>query len=187
MKILATVLLAAALAATACGNNENAAQPQNPAPSATSPTAPATANAALEAKSGSQMTGTAKFVENAGQVTVTVEVKGGTPGEHGVHLHEKPDCSAPDAKSAGGHFNPENAQHGAPGAGMHHAGDLGNFTVKDDGTGTLTLTTKDLTVAAGPHSVVGRSIVIHEKADDLSSQPSGNSGARVACGVISGS
>jgi Cu-Zn family superoxide dismutase len=183
MKML-MVVVAAALAASACANNSNetAAHPQNPPP----PTG-AIALATIESKSGSTMTGTAKFVENNGELTLTLEVKGATPGDHGVHLHETPDCSAPDGKSAGAHFNPENAQHGGPTGGAHHAGDLGNFKVKDDGTGTLTLTTKDLTVAPGPHSVVGRAIVIHEKADDLSSQPAGNSGARVGCGVISGS
>jgi Cu-Zn family superoxide dismutase len=142
------------------------------------------ASAKLESRSGSKITGTADFVEKDGATTVTITVAGAAPGDHGIHVHETGDCSAPDAKSAGGHFNPENMQHGAPNMPPHHSGDLGNITVGADGTGKAVITTKDLTVAAGPHSVVGKSVVVHAAADDLKGQPAGNSGARAACGVV---
>jgi Cu-Zn family superoxide dismutase len=154
-------------------------------PEAAAPAGP-TASATLDSKSGTTITGTAQFVESNGGVVVTVNVKGAAPGDHGVHLHETPDCSSADAKSAGGHWNPDNMQHGGPTSPSHHAGDFGNITVGADGTGTLTLTMPGLTVAPGTHSVVGHAIVVHANADDLKSQTPtpGNAGARGACGVI---
>jgi len=142
------------------------------------------ATATIEARSGSRISGTATFEEMRDHVQVTVEIAGAAPGEHGVHIHEKGDCSAPDAASAGPHFNPGKAAHGGPGASAHHAGDFGNITAGPDGKGTLTVMTHDLTLKAGPRSVMGRAIVIHEKPDDLQSQPAGNSGPRIGCGVI---
>jgi Cu-Zn family superoxide dismutase len=142
------------------------------------------ATAKLESKSGSTVTGEADFKEKSGGVEITVEIKGAKPGPHGVHLHDKGDCSAADASSAGGHFNPDSKTHGAPNADPHHAGDFGNMTVGANGTGKLKLTVKGLTVAPGPNSVVGHALVIHADPDDMKTQPSGNSGARVACGVV---
>jgi Cu-Zn family superoxide dismutase len=141
--------------------------------------------AALEPRSGSQIAGTAEFSDAGnGAVAVTVKVANAAPGKHGVHLHTTGDCSAADAASAGAHFNPSGANHGGPDSPTHHAGDLGNMDVGADGTGTLSVTTKDLSLAAAPNGVIGRAVVVHEKADDLSSQPAGNSGARQACGVV---
>jgi len=142
------------------------------------------ATAKLESRSGSSVTGEAEFTEKNGGVEVSIQVKGAKPGPHGAHLHDKGDCSAPDASSAGGHFNPDNKAHGAPTANPHHAGDFGNMTVAANGTGRLKIFVKGLTVAPGPNSVVGHAIVIHADADDYKSQPAGNSGARVACGVV---
>jgi len=164
----------------ACG----ASQKDAAAPVAAAMHGPA-AVAALEPRSGSQVTGTAEFSDGGdGSVEVTIRVANAAPGKHGVHLHENGDCSAPDAASAGGHFNPEHANHGGPEAPPHHAGDLGNLDVGADGTGTLTAKTKDLALTDGPHVVVGHAVVVHEKQDDLTSQPAGASGARVACGVV---
>ena len=145
---------------------------------------PKNATATIEARSGSRVTGTATFEEMRDHVQVTVEIAGAAPGEHGVHIHEKGDCTAPDASSAGPHFNPGGASHGAPNASSHHSGDFGNLTVGADGKGKLTLMTHDITLKAGPRSARGRAIVIHEKPDDLKSQPAGNAGARIGCGVI---
>ena len=142
------------------------------------------AKATIESKSGSTVTGWAKFREEAGGVKVVVHVEKAPPGTHGLHIHEKGDCSDPEAKSAGGHFNPTAADHAGPMDEKHHAGDLGNIEVKADGTGHLEITSKMLTVAEGPNSVVGRSVVFHEKADDLKTQPTGNAGGRLGCGVI---
>ena len=142
------------------------------------------ATAALESRSGSKLTGEATFTENKYGVAIRVKIKGATAGPHGVHLHENGDCSAADAQSAGGHFNPDKTTHGAPTSDPHHSGDLGNITVGADGTGELRLTVKGVTVGPGEHSVIGRALVVHAGADDFKSQPAGNSGARFACGVV---
>jgi len=146
--------------------------------------APAQAKASIEARSGSTVTGTATFTEVAGGVKVVVHIEKAPPGTHGLHLHEKGDCSAPDAASAGGHFNPTSMPHAGPMDKQHHAGDLGNIEIKADGTGDLEITSSMLTVKPGPNSVVGRAVVFHEKADDLKTQPTGNAGGRLGCGVI---
>jgi Cu-Zn family superoxide dismutase len=102
-----------------------------------------------------------------------------------VHIHEKGDCSDPKATSAGGHFNPNaGAHHGGPTTDPRHGGDLGNMTVDASGKGSLDVMVAGLSLDGPQNGVIGRSIVVHEKADDLQSDPAGNSGARVACGVI---
>ena len=142
------------------------------------------ASATLEARSGSTVSGTAEFMMHGDEMMITVSVKGATPGPHAVHVHEKGDCSAPDASSAGGHFNPGGHQHGAPDAKEHHAGDFGNITIGTDGTGSLMIHSHDLSLGEGPNSVIGHALIVHEKSDDFVTQPSGNAGGRVACGVI---
>jgi Cu-Zn family superoxide dismutase len=143
-----------------------------------------TASATIEARSGSSLSGTAQFMMHGGMMMITVTLKGAPPGQHAVHIHEKGDCSAPDASSAGGHFNPGGHQHGSPDAPEHHAGDLGNITIGEDGTGSLMIHSSDLTLSGGPNSVVGHALVVHEKTDDFVTQPSGNAGGRIGCGVI---
>jgi len=110
-----------------------------------------------------------------------------TPGEHGIHFHMVPKCEGPDFKSAGGHFNPESKKHGFDSSDGHHAGDMKNFTVGADGKAAGRMEDSDVTLKDGPHSLLsngGSAIVIHAKADDYKTDPSGNSGDRVACGVI---
>ena len=146
---------------------------------------PASASARLESRSGSTVTGTATSTElPGGGVKAVVHVEKAPPGTHGLHIHEKGDCSDPEAKSAGGHFNPTSMPHAGPMDAQHHAGDLGNIEIKADGTGDLEITCPMLTVKAGPNSVVGKAVIFHEKADDLKTQPTGNAGGRLACGVI---
>ena len=107
-------------------------------------------------------------------------------GEHAIHFHQVPKCEAPDFKSAGGHFNPENKKHGFDNPEGHHAGDIKNFTVGADGKATAKLENADVTLKEGPDSLLtnGAAIVVHAKADDYKTDPSGNSGDRIACGVI---
>jgi len=146
---------------------------------------PAAATARLEPRSGSTVTGVATFTElPGGGVKAVVHIEKAPPGTHGLHIHEKGDCSDPEGKSAGGHFNPTSMPHAGPMDAQHHAGDLGNIEIKADGTGDLTITSKMLTVKPGPNSVVGRAVIFHEKADDLKTQPTGNAGGRLACGVV---
>jgi Cu-Zn family superoxide dismutase len=145
----------------------------------------ASALAHIDPKSGSSLSGLATFQEVQGGVLVEIHVENTPPGWHAVHVHEKGDCSAADGSSAGGHFNPAALNHGSPHAvGAHHAGDLGNMEVTADGKGHHVILMPDLTVASGPNSVVGRSIVVHAGVDDLVTQPTGNAGGRIGCGVI---
>ncbi|QRK06206.1 superoxide dismutase family protein [Archangium violaceum] len=144
----------------------------------------AEATTSLESRSGSTTTGTATFREDGDQVTLTLEVSGATPGKHGAHIHQIGDCSAPDASSAGGHWNPTSHPHGPPDA-EHHLGDLGNIEIGQDGKGTLKLSKTEWKIGDGSaNDVVGKALVIHSGEDDLVTDPAGNSGSRVACGVI---
>ena len=144
-----------------------------------------TALAIIESRSGSTVAGKAIFTQlTNGKTRVEVTITGATPGTHGLHIHEKGDCSAPDATSAGGHFNAAGNPHAAPTDEKHHNCDLGNIEIGSDGKGSLTIETDMLTVSPGPDSVVGKAVIFHEKADDLKTQPTGNAGARWGCGVV---
>jgi Cu-Zn family superoxide dismutase len=140
------------------------------------------ATAQIQARSNSHVSGQAWFAKNKDGVQVVVIAKNLKPGLHGIHIHEKGDCSAPDASSAGEHYNPTHHEHGPSDPHAYHLGDLGNIEVDKNGHGVLNLG------IPGDHQnwqdITNRSIIIHEKEDDLVSQPSGNSGARIGCGVI---
>lgn len=141
--------------------------------------------AVLEAKSGSTVSGTLKFHETKDRVVhITGKVEGLTPGKHGFHIHVNGNCDSPDAMSAGGHYAPSGGQHGGPGSKMHHLGDLGNILANENGVANVDIIVSGITIALmGTASIGDRSIVVHAKEDDFS-DPAGNSGARVACGVI---
>jgi Cu-Zn family superoxide dismutase len=143
------------------------------------------ASATLQPTTGQTARGTVHFTQQTdGTVEVQVDITGASPGVHGFHIHEKGDCGD-DAKAAGGHFNPSNMPHGAPDATSHHAGDFGNVTADASGTVKVSFTTHSVTVTEGPNSVVGHAVVLHGNPDDLTSQPAGNAGPRIACGVVS--
>lgn len=143
------------------------------------------ATAALEPVAGSSVSGTVTFAQLDDHMQIEAVVNGLPSGPHGLHLHENGDCSAVDASSAGGHFSPEEDPHGAPSdaPGQHHAGDLGNLTAGANGRGELEIEDPELTLV-GEFGVVGKAVIVHAEADDLSSQPSGDAGSRIACGVI---
>ena len=140
------------------------------------------AMAQLESKSGSQVTGLVAFTKVGDEVQVAGLIQNLTPGKHGLHIHEKGDCSTADAASAGAHFNPTQQHHGGPTTAEHHAGDLGN--IEADSSGKAIVNWKGKLSLSGTDSIIGKSVVVHEKEDDLKTDPSGNSGARVACGAI---
>lgn len=180
------LFVVSALAFACAGSSASGTAPRSAQSSGalTDPPGPP-ATAVLEPRSGSQTSGTARFVSSEGGLAAHVEVRGATPGQHGVHIHEKGDCSDPKAASAGGHFNPNSGpHHGGPRTPVRHGGDLGNINVEQNGQGTLDVVVPDLSVNSGQNGVVDRAIVVHEKADDLQTDPAGNSGARVACGRI---
>ena len=127
--------------------------------------------------------GEVTFTAEAGGVHVVGTFSGLTFGEHGFHVHEKGDCSAPDATSAGGHFNPSTQPHAAREAPARHAGDLGNLKADPYGLARIDFVDAKLSLS-GADSIIGKAVIIHEKADDFTTQPSGNAGARQACGVI---
>jgi Cu-Zn family superoxide dismutase len=159
--------------------------------SAQAPTAAKSASAAPAAKATVKLEPTANqtargevtFTTEAGGVHVVGSFSGLVFGEHGFHVHEKGDCSAPDGTSAGGHFNPATKPHAAREAADRHAGDLGNLKADPYGLARVDFVDSTLSLS-GPNSIVGKAVIVHEKADDFKTQPTGNAGARFACGVI---
>lgn len=136
--------------------------------------------------SGSQVMGAVKFTDMGnGSVNIEVEISGLTPGDHALHLHQNGDCSAADGSSAGGHWNPTNMPHGKRGGGQYHKGDIANITAGADGKVSWSDTVVGWTVGgADSTNILNKAVIIHSGADDFTSQPSGNAGSRVACGVI---
>ncbi|MEO6749014.1 MAG: superoxide dismutase family protein [Casimicrobiaceae bacterium] len=151
---------------------------------AAGPTASLEAFALLVSTHGYLTNGSVRFVQEGDRVLVSTDVHNLPPDSvHGLHVHETGDCSAPDAMSAGGHFNPDHKPHG-PQQGPHHAGDLPSLRADANGVASVTFVVDDISVSAGPHSIVGKALIVDAGPDDYTTQPTGNSGARVACGVI---
>lgn len=141
----------------------------------------------MESKSGSEVLGEVVFREENGKVVMTANFEGLTPGEHAIHLHEKADCSADDATSSGGHWNPTFAKHGKWGdTEGYHLGDIGNFTADENGNGTITFESDLWCIGCGDEKkdILGKAVIVHEGTDDFTSQPSGAAGARVSCGGV---
>jgi Cu-Zn family superoxide dismutase len=149
------------------------------------PEEPLHATAALQPTKGSKATGEATFEQAGNKVHVSVLAQGLKPGQaHGFHIHEAGDCSSGDGMSAKGHFNPGGKPHGNPASAAHHAGDLPALQADKSGHATLEADLEGVSIAPGPTSIVGRGLIIHADPDDYQTQPTGNSGARIACGVI---
>ena len=150
---------------------------------------PARDNAAVAEirNTSGQTVGTATFTQAGNVVRILLEARSLPPGPHAVHVHAVGKCEPPDFNSAGPHFNPTNKQHGALNPQGPHAGDLPNLTVAPDGTGRMETTTEQLSLGSGPTSVWdadGSVIIVHANADDFKTDPTGNAGARIACGVL---
>jgi len=139
--------------------------------------------AVMNPTEGSKVAGVVSFTKDGKGVRVVAKIEGLSPGPHGFHIHEFGNCTSPEANSAGGHFNPTDMPHAGPKSEKRHAGDLGNLEADKNGVARLEWT-DNVMVLEGPESIIGRSVIVHAQADDLKTQPTGASGARVACGVI---
>ena len=138
--------------------------------------------AVLAPAANGKVKGQVTFLEETEGVRVTANIEGLTPGKHGFHIHEKGDCSAADFTSAGGHFNPTQIKHGSPTDAEHHAGDFGNIEANEQGVARFERVFTWLTFT-GTNSILNKGVIVHANPDDFS-QPTGNAGGRVACGVI---
>jgi Cu-Zn family superoxide dismutase len=144
------------------------------------------ATAILAPTRGNSVSGTVNFTQKGDMVLVEAKVNGLKANAiSGIHIHEKGNCSAADASSAGGHFNPTASQHGGPAGAIRHGGDLGNLKADENGYAQMSILVGGISLGIESNSIIGRAVIVHAGADDLKTQPSGNSGARVACGLIS--
>jgi Cu-Zn family superoxide dismutase len=196
LKIMALSTCALALALSACSKPANdtaaptAAAPTTPAatPAPAADGAGATALVALAPTKDSKVSGTLTLTAEQGGVSIVGMVGNLEPGsKHGFHVHDKGDCSAPDGSSAGGHFNPTSMEHGDPtkAGAMHHLGDMMNIEADASGTAQVKVTIPNATLHdGGPNDLIGKGVIVHAAPDDYTTQPSGNSGARLACGRI---
>ncbi len=198
-----SVLTSVALALMACGSSPpppapaNGAAPENTVANVTTaaPMAAASVDSSQNARraqvvlkptKGHTAAGTMTLRAEADGVRISGELTGLKPGsEHGFHIHENGNCSAPDATSAGGHFNPAGQSHGSMDTGAHHAGDMPNQRANAEGMVDVNASVSDISLDAGSdENVIGRALVVHQQPDDYKSQPAGNAGPRIACGVI---
>lgn len=142
------------------------------------------AEAKMEARSGSSVAGMVSFSQQGNTLMVEAKISGLTPGEHGFHIHESGDCSAADASSAKGHFNPGAKSHGHHAGMERHGGDMPNLVADAYGNASFKAEVSMLTLGSDATGIMNRSVVIHADPDDYKSQPAGNSGKRIACGTI---
>lgn len=180
--LLATAALSACATAPSTSPSPHRAQTVSTAPAAS--TIPA-AVAHVAGASGSLVSGTLDLVPLHGGIRITGDLGGLTPGSHGFHIHETGDCSAADASGAGGHFNPNGSGHGRAGTATHHAGDIDNIVADALGVAHVDAQLRGVSLGGSPATdIVGRALVVHAAPDDYQSQPAGNSGTRIGCGVI---
>lgn len=187
----AVLFAVAAVGLSACSStpSTDTAPSASTATTTTGTAAVSTAKAAvvnLASASGSLVSGRLSVVPMNDGVHLTGEVGGLSPGStHAIHIHEKGDCSAADASSAGGHFNPAGAPHGKVGSGAHHGGDMDNIVANAEGVAKVDVHASGVTLGGGAvNDVAGRAVIVHAAADDYRTQPTGNAGGRVACGLI---
>lgn len=144
------------------------------------------ASAQLQPTTGNTTSGTVNFVQSGSMVRVSGEIRGLKPNaEHGFHVHEKGDCSSGDGMSAGGHFNPDGKPHGRHAAMAHHAGDIPSLRADANGVAKFSFDSNSIAVGSGMADIKGKGLIVHRDPDDYTTQPTGNSGPRLACAVIS--
>lgn len=178
------LLLATSTAAFAVDTPaDKTSSPNNTATTAEAKTTVTKAVAVIHPTEGNKIKGTVVFTSVPGGIKIVADIDNLTPGKHGFHVHEFGDCSAHDGSSAGGHFNPTGKKHGGPDSTERHVGDFGNLDADKSGHAHYERIDKEIAFS-GTNSILGKSIVIHADEDDLKSQPSGNSGARIGCGVV---
>jgi len=188
--LLIVSLFALVLTAACGGGQPEPAEEPAPEPAETASAEPETvvAVAELQGREGTDIAGTVTFsqLHGGGPVTIVAEIEGVEgAGLHGFHIHETGDCSAADFTSAGGHFNPEGVEHACPPDTPRHAGDVGNIEIGDDGSGMLESSSDLITLdEAAANSVIGKAVILHAGEDDCQTQPTGDAGGRLACGVI---
>jgi len=143
--------------------------------------------ALLQPRSGSNVSGNIRFTQIGDVVRVTGEITGHSKGPKAMHIHEKGDCSDDKGMNTGGHFNPHKMKHGGPYDPVKHSGDLGNINFDDQGVAKINFTVGDISVSKDKaDGIIGRAVIVHAAQDDLTTDPTGNAGGRVACGVIQG-
>ncbi|TDI46097.1 MAG: superoxide dismutase family protein [Acidobacteria bacterium] len=179
----------ALLLVVSCGSEPSSTpSPVPPAPEPDQTMSVGFVKAIMQPLGESGVTGIVSFSVTPRGVRVEADIKGLAPGNHGFHIHEIGDCSSPDGKSAGGHFNPADVPHAGPEAEAAHAGDLGNLEADENGQALITIMSSRVTLGDGaPTDIMGRAVIVHADPDDLESQPTGAAGGRVACGVIESS
>ena len=147
---------------------------------------PISASARLLPTTGNTTNGVVRFVQTGTTVRVSGDISGLKPGAvHGFHIHEKGDCSSGDGMGTGGHFNPTSTPHGRHAQGVHHSGDLPSLTANALGVATFSYDSTSIRLD-GPNAITGRGLIVHRDPDDYTTQPTGNSGPRLACAVITG-
>jgi Cu-Zn family superoxide dismutase len=171
----------------ACSKKEVPPAAAPPEPTAAPAPATAPSQVTLSGASGSKVTGNLALAATTDGVSISGQIIGLPPNsEHGFHVHETGDCSAPDAKSAGEHLNPTQAMHGGPSTTQRHLGDLPNVQADASGMASISTTLAGATLHdGGANDLMGKALIVHAKRDDYATQPSGDSGDRIACGVIS--
>ncbi len=198
MKTLSLALLIPVAICAACSGREEStatqatapaeAPPPTPVPAAAAEPVQGTARASLISAAGASARGDLEMISEGLAVRIGGEITGLEPGkEHGFHVHERGECSLPDFTSAGEHLNPTKDPHGGPKSASKHLGDLPNLKADESGRVTVDVTMKGATLEdkdGGPNQILGKAIVVHAMPDDYKTQPSGDSGARIACGVI---
>ena len=187
MKRISLLIIAFAIGITSCKNEKKAVDVVETETIEIEEVAPKTLTMNLMPKSDSNVNGTVIFTEEFGMVSMNATLTGLEPGEHAIHIHESSDCSSPDGKSTGGHWNPTAKQHGKWGDETgYHKGDIGNFTADESGNATVSFSTDEWCIGCDDETknIVGKGVIVHAGVDDFKTQPTGDAGGRVSCAGI---